>query len=205
MYEACTIPSMTDRFRLTFSCSTMMASLRPVVLLLAALAVAHCRAQINSTTCIDSLDFVFVAERDVNDESILRSYVLCPNTTFAIAAAFNESGGPIEGQYPLKLSRSNVHVSCGNDGSSANGCVLEGGMEQLVFVDLYETNRSVTNVLVQGLTFSKAKTSNAVVKNKGQLSLIDCIFKVRFSLVLGSFVRVDFAFLFRCTFRTTTI
>lgn len=171
-----------DRFhrRLTFSARTMMTLLRSfaVLVLLAALAVARCRAQKNTTSCLESLDSVFLAERDVEDESILRSYVLCPNTTFSIASAFNESGGPIEGQYPLKIARSNIHVLCGEDGSSANECVLEGGMEQLVFVDLYESNHSVTNVLVQGLTFSKAKTRNAAVKNKGQLSLVDCIFKV---------------------------
>jgi hypothetical protein len=172
-----------------------MAPLRLSVLLVA-LAAVRCRAQGKKNACVESLDSVFVAERDVKDDFVLRSYVLCPNTTFTVASAFNESGGPVEGQYPLKIGRSNIHVLCGEDGSSANDCVLEGGMEQLVFADLFKTNHSVTNVLVQGLTFSKAKTSNAVVQNKGHLSLVDCIFRVRFSLVLQS--------LYLCRPRTLT-
>jgi hypothetical protein len=137
-----------------------------------------------SEECLASLDRIIEAEQAVEDDGAgTRTYVLCPNTTFAVADAFNQDGSPSEGQFPLNIARSNIIVLCGMDGSSANNCVLTGGMEQLIFGDLFKSNNSVTNALVRGLTFTQAKTRNIVVRNNGQLSLVDCIFKVRRSLL----------------------
>lgn len=139
-----------------------------------------CCARSLNDDCVDSLDVIFEEEKVVKDDANgTRTYILCPNTTFRIAQSFNQSGSPVEGEYPLKIARSNVLILCGEDGSSANNCILEGGMEQLVFVDLFETNQAVTNASVRGLTFTKAKTRNIAVMNNGQFFINDCIFKVR--------------------------
>jgi hypothetical protein len=130
--------------------------------------------------CVDSLDRIFEAEQAVEDDTNgTRTYILCPNTTYYVAIALNGSGSPVEGEHPLTISRSNVLILCGEDGSSTNNCLLSGGREQLVFADVFETNQSVTNALVRGLTFTDALTRNVAVRNNGQLVLDDCVFKVR--------------------------
>jgi hypothetical protein len=130
-------------------------------------------------SCFGSLDPIRVAEEALEDDSELRTYVLCPNNTFAIAKAFTQDGSPKNGQYPLVLGRSNIHILCGVDGKSENNCVLTGGLFHVGFYDEWETGKAVTNALVQGLTFHDAKNTNFLAENSGDISLIDCIFKVR--------------------------
>jgi hypothetical protein len=129
--------------------------------------------------CYDSLDPIRAAEQSLQDDSSVRTYVLCPETVFPVAKSFNQDGTPKTGQYPLILGRSNIHVLCGVDGKSENGCVLSGGLFQVGFFDEFQTGNPAKNVLVQGLTFYDAKNTNVLAENKGDITIRDCIFQVR--------------------------
>jgi hypothetical protein len=133
--------------------------------------------------CFDSLDPIRVAEEALEDDSelLVRTYVLCPHTVFEVAKVFMQDGSPKNGQYPLVLGRSNIHILCGVDGKSENDCVLSGGLFHVGFYDEWETGKAVTNALVQGLTFHDAKNTNILAENAGDILLRDCIFKVRIS------------------------
>jgi len=74
--------------------------------------------------CIGSLDFIRSFEELVEDESVLRTYVLCPNEFYELAEVLHEGMAFSEGQSPLLISKSNVQIQCGEDGSSSNNCVL---------------------------------------------------------------------------------
>jgi hypothetical protein len=143
------------------------------ILLLASIAIQA------EASCFDSLDPIRVAEEAQEDDSDLRTYVLCPETVFGIAKTFMQNGSPKNGQYPLVLGRSNIHILCGDDGKSENNCVLQGGLFHVGFYDEWLTGKAVTNALVQGLTFQDAKNTNVLAENEGDISLLDCIFKVR--------------------------
>lgn len=136
------------------------------------------KARSADVPCIDALDVIFESESNVTDDDILRTYVLCPETTYTVAAMFDNNGSAIEGGQPLAIARSNIHVLCGLNGSSSNNCILEKGKVQLRFLDLFHTGQTVTNAVVQGLTFSDAQTWNVQVQNTGNLTLLDCIFRV---------------------------
>lgn len=152
-----------------FSSATMRAL--ATFLLLASIAIQA------GASCFDSLNPIHAAEEALEDDSELRTYVLCPDTVFPIAKAFNQDGSPKNGQHPLVLGRSNIHVICGADGKSENSCVLEGGLLHVKFYDLWETGKAATNTLVQGVTFLDAKNINVLAENSGDISLLDCIFK----------------------------
>jgi hypothetical protein len=165
--------------KVPFFCSDLRlrrATMRSLTtLLLASIAIQA------ESSCFDSLDPIRVAEEALEDDSELRTYVLCPHTVFEIAKVFKQDGSPKNGQYPLVLGRSNIHVMCGADGKSENDCVLTGGLFHIGFYDEWETGTAVTNALVQGLTFHDAKNTNVLAENSGDISLRDCIFKVRTS------------------------
>jgi hypothetical protein len=157
-----------------FLIRVLLATMRSLaILLLASIAI-----QVEAS-CFNSLDPIRVAEDAQEDDSELRTYVLCPQTVFGVAKVFKQDGSPKNGQYPLVLGRSNIHIMCGDDGKSENKCVLKGGLFQVGFYDEYETGKAVTNALVQGLTFQDAKNTNVLAENVGDISLRDCIFKVR--------------------------
>lgn len=78
----------------------------------------------SGVNCIGSLDSIRTSEGLVDDESVLRTYVLCPNTEFKLAEVLHQGKAFSEGQSPLLISKSNVRIQCGEDGSSSNNCVL---------------------------------------------------------------------------------
>lgn len=143
------------------------------ILLLASVAIQA------KASCFESLDPIRVAEQALEDDSELRTYVLCPQTVFGIAKTFMQDGSPKNGQYPLVIGRSNIHIMCGDDGKSENNCVLQGGLFHVGFYDEWETGKAVNNAMVQGLTFHDAKNTNVLAENSGDFMLRDCIFKVR--------------------------
>lgn len=127
--------------------------------------------------CLDSLNPIYESELAVTDDTQLREYILCPDTTYEIANNF-ENGEPKDGQYPISIFRSNVHVLCGFDGNSNNNCVLEDGHVQLGYYDKFNTNATLTNTAVKGLTFTKARYMNIEAQANGDLTIHDCVFKV---------------------------
>lgn len=134
-----------------------------------------------SGVCIDSLDFVRTNEQTVIDENAFRTYILCPNTEYNLAEVLHQGEAHSEGQSPLLISKSNVRIQCGEDGSSSNNCILTGGIYQLGFFRVASggapNDISISNAFVQGLTFKSSGTFNIMVENRGELTVTDCVFR----------------------------
>ena len=130
------------------------------------------------SSCYDNLDTIYQLEKDVTDDSVLREYILCPNKVYTMAESFVNNQG-YEGHHPIVLAKSNVHVKCGPDGSSANQCILTGGKIHVAFVNEFRGDHEhagpVTNVLVQGLTLQDAEWMNIWAEQAGDLLVKDCI------------------------------
>lgn len=145
------------------------------------------RGQEMSPPCITTLDDLYFGERDVVDSSTLRKYILCPNTTFELANTFDDDGLAVDGDNPIVIGRPNVHVLCGDDGNSEDNCTLTGGRIQLAIFDEFESEIPANNCLVQGLTFSNAKTTsiNVLANRNGNVVFQDCIFSVSWTILFA--------------------
>ena len=141
----------------------------------------------SSIICVDSLDLIRSQEQLVLDESTSRTYILCPNTVYELADVLHQGQAYSDGQSPLRISKSNVRIRCGEDGSSDNNCILKGGVYQLGFFRVSQsdiadleastaTPQRIENVTVQGLTFNSAGTFNILIENEGDLTIADCVF-----------------------------
>jgi len=127
--------------------------------------------------CFDSLDPIVTIEQNLDDDSNLRTYIICPNTVFDMADTLGQNGEARGGHHPLMISRSNIHILCGEDGKSENKCVFDGGQLHVGFFDKFQTGKPATNTLIQGITFRDSRTYNVMAENEGDLTLIDCIFE----------------------------
>jgi hypothetical protein len=132
-----------------------------------------------NASCFTNLTLIFDAELAVEDLSVARKYILCPNTKFI----------------PSLMLRSNATVLCGEDGSSANSCVIEnqdpGLNETIVAISIGTSELGVTNdtvvegVVVQGVTLDYLTAfldpAGSVVPvyiglKRGDVTFKDCIF-----------------------------
>jgi len=85
----------------------------------------------------------------------------------------------LDGQYPIPAGRPNMEVRCGQDGKSENNCQLVRGLVHVGIVDEFKTNSKAENVILQGLTFFRATSVNVIAMIGGDITIKDCIFKVR--------------------------
>lgn len=131
-----------------------------------------------STTCISSLDAIYETEKNVKDDSILRKYILCPNTEYPVALNFAEDGTPLDGQYPIPFGRPNIQVLCGEDGRSENNCRLVRGLVHVGIVDEFGAGTPANNTLLQGITFFRATSVSVIAMIGGHITIRDCIFQV---------------------------
>ena len=128
------------------------------------------RAESFALECYSDLTDIAKLEIQLLDDSVLRTYILCPNTTFQVGA-FNGAGQLI-GQAPI-MARSNVVYKCGAEGLSTNNCILQGGSVQLTTIGF-----SISNVLIQGLTFEGAAERGITLGESGDITFLDCIIQV---------------------------
>ena len=111
-------------------------------------------------------------------ELSFNTYILCPNTVFNIGYVDSQGECCEDGYLPL-TARSNTRFQCGEDGSSANNCTLMGGTIQLMMSQAAFGDVKAVNVVVEGITFTKAGLSTVPASLAGDLTLLDCIFEVR--------------------------
>ena len=125
------------------------------------------------TSCFTSTDELFdylAQEADGSDDITV---VLCPDTVFLIGNLDDGSAAVEDGTMPL-IAFPRVTYLCGEDGSSANNCILESGNIQF----WNPPGAAVETVLVQGLTFQDATFVSIYLQGSGQISFIDCIIRV---------------------------
>ena len=133
--------------------------------------------------CIDNLDYIALSELQVVNESIERTYYLCPNTDYRVGiadlASFGSNNGVLGGQLPI-AGRSNLRVLCGYDGSSQSNCTIRDGSFGLVLTNGWTMPNSVTqdNVHIQGVSFFNV--TNAVsIYSVANVTVEECVFEVR--------------------------
>lgn len=131
--------------------------------------------------CISDLGDLLNTEGPLTQAQIAesREYILCPDTVYEVGIGV---GGNIEdGQFPIVV-RSNAHVKCGEDGSSANNCVITAG-QFAVFLNTYDFfgDLSMDNVIIQGITIQDISFAGDVPivcqHNKGSIEFRDIIYR----------------------------
>lgn len=80
----------------------------------------------NSQPCIDNLQVIHDAEKDLETDDSTRTYRICPDTEFNMLTKGTGNQSP-----PIVIGRSNIHIICGADGKSSNQCILKGGYIQM--------------------------------------------------------------------------
>ena len=117
------------------------------------------------TPCLKSVNVIAEKEAAVVHDEFTRTYILCPNSTFAVNVG-------------LALEKSNVRILCGPDGASSNDCVLKGGSIQ---VSIVPHKSAVVDGRIHGLTFSGAAVANVFMSttSPSHFWLEDCVFRVR--------------------------
>lgn len=108
----------------------------------------------------------------VKDPFSVESYVLCPNTTFAI----DEDN---DNQEEIQL-HSNMNLLCGTDGSSSNNCTITGGFLQVVCQQAHFDTSETPNVYVSGLTLRAPRGASFLGSCVGDILFNDCVFEVAY-------------------------
>lgn len=138
---------------------------------------------------IDMKEFSLIQDANY-DSSVLppRSNVLCPDTMIPIGSG--DYFDNWQGEFPLVIFNPNVHIRCGESGSSENKCTLFGGETQLAGLgisDLPDSNLPDSNIVpdtsnftIQGVTFKNATGTSVNFEIQGEAVMIqDCLFSVR--------------------------
>ena len=138
--------------------------------------------------CITNLDAIVTREARVTDTSIVREYVLCPNTSF-YTGDINLEGG----QSPLTV-KSNCTLLCGVDGKSTNNCTIQDSDNGMAFRSQMwgykQIDKKVEQIAVHGVTFRNMScggidetchqfASVVSIRTDIDLSFVDCIFEVK--------------------------
>jgi hypothetical protein len=109
------------------------------------------------------------------------TYVLCPDTVYNIGFTDSQGSCCEDGDLPL-MAKTNTKFQCGQDGSSKNNCTLVGGTMQLLITPLTFGETEATNVIIQGITFTKAGLTTTAPALAGDYTFVDCIFEVRMNV-----------------------
>jgi hypothetical protein len=95
-------------------------------------------------------------------------------------------------EYPLIVFNPNIHIRCGESGSSENKCTLFGSEIQLAGLgdkDLPDSNivPDASNFTIEGVTFKNATGTSVNFEIQGEAIVIqDCLFLVRYFRSLPS-------------------
>lgn len=144
----------------------------------------------NTTTkqCYDNLTIVY--DEIVNSSAFdMKKFHICGNTTYEIGLLGENNDCCEFGHRPLQL-RSYTEYICGEDGQSSNNCIIYGGQIQIMALSIDFNGEASKGIVLSGFTFANAGMLGALLGNSGDITFIDCIFKVRavFSFVLLLFL-----------------
>jgi hypothetical protein len=141
---------------------------------------------LSQPSCFTNLTDIFVAEGNVADTNVLRTYTLCANTVFSIGFIDSTTGNIVEGDYPI-TPRANTIYKCGDSGSSTNNCTLTTGSVGLLHAgNIYP--EPLVNSTIQGLTFAAFVDYGVAVFSGGQVTFVDCVFRVSSNLINAQLV-----------------
>jgi hypothetical protein len=137
------------------------------------------------TGCVSSLAEIFLVEQplvDDADTTTVRTYTLCPNTTFQPGRVNQETGEISGGDFPL-VCRRNCRIKCGDNGSSDNNCSIDGvagtyGIFMIPYLVFEDKPEDASNIIVEGVTVEGFKGSGQIptlaASPKGAVTFKDC-------------------------------
>ena len=107
-----------------------------------------------------------------------KEYILCPNQVYQIGNT-DTNGNCCEGGDRLLVAPSRSILKCGQDGRSINNCIVRGGNIQFNFGGGVFGVDILTDVTLMGLTFEENDFFSVNAISKGDLTFIDCVWRVR--------------------------
>ena len=108
---------------------------------------------------------------------LLETYILCPNNIYQIGT-FDPTTFKIEnGSQPI-YTRSNSIYQCGEDGKASNNCIITGGEYQVFHEYISYGRENKVNVVMKGLTFEDANGGGLIIGAPGDISFVNCVFRV---------------------------
>jgi hypothetical protein len=125
--------------------------------------------------CWDNFTALFDELRTA-DASSSKTYVICPNRRYSIGYESGPGNCCVDGDLPL-VARANTRIQCGSDGSSSNDCVLVGGTSHVIVNDVI-FGEDADGSVFQGFTFESPTVSTVIGVGNGNVTFLDCIFKV---------------------------
>lgn len=107
----------------------------------------------------------------------VETFILCPDTTYTMGSFDPITNVNVDGWKPI-FTRANSIFQCGEDGKSSNNCVISGGNFQMMHEVITFNWESKDNVVVKGITFEDATSGGVLLAASGDITFIDCIFRV---------------------------
>ena len=134
-----------------------------------------------SNGCLYTMAQLILVEGEVTDFSTTREYTICENRVFQIGSLDMNNdliSGSGDASFPV---RPNMHIRCGATGARENNCLVLGGDVQVDGTSYFGigTDLDLTNVVFEGFTFAAATRYSVWATKKGDITFIDCEWKVR--------------------------
>lgn len=161
--------------------------------LLAALGLLHGTAVVvvADEHCYTNTTEIFEYLATAADGSEDVTVVLCPDTVFMIGDLDDEGDNlSVQGGTMPLIAFPRVDYLCGDDGSSSNNCVLQGGAIQL----WSPPGAALMTASVQGITFSEATFASILLQGSGDVEFEDCIVQVGVTRSFAHSCASDFGF-----------
>ena len=130
--------------------------------------------------CYTDLNEAYEDEATVdNVRDIRRELILCPNTIFDMGVQDLRDEKIFYDGFAAIRPRPNSHWKCGSTGSSHSKCVVRGGDIAILSVDNDDSlDKDANGVIFEGITFELSIRSSAVFSKRGDITFVDCIFRV---------------------------
>lgn len=130
--------------------------------------------------CYDSLQDIEAREQLVQDDQVLRTYILCANTDFQIGSLPSYYGALSSSNPTLLHLRPNIKLQCGDNGAQSNSCRLVNGDVQLEGTNFFgiKHEKRLDNVWLEGLTFVGPRRHYVLMDQPGDIMFLNCDFQV---------------------------
>lgn len=161
-----TVPTITPTLEPTTTFSPTAAPTRPPI-----------PAPVPQRPCYTNLTEIEDLVK-LKDPFILEKYILCPNTIYHISTKSTSDANTTTIGFRTIYTRSNSIYQCGIDGKSSNHCIIRGGDFQLRHEHIFYDYETKVNVVIRGLTFEAAEQGALLLASPGDITFIDCIFRV---------------------------
>lgn len=137
--------------------------------------------------CLFTMAQLLFNEDRVTDFTVNREYVICENREINIGTLDYDNllvQGSGSRMLPL---RPNLHLRCGGSGDRDNNCFFIGGDVQVDGTNFFGIPEDLTldNIVIEGITFVGAGKYSIWATKRGDITFIDCEWRVSSSTVVA--------------------